>query len=107
MVRDAAGEQLTCFNVSGFQDYVVGSAGLFGEIEDPHALALKNVFDSAQATVVRTSTEQVLGIASTCYELISEASNATAAAMTKTSERRCRDRFDMVGNLRGRQFAER
>jgi hypothetical protein len=27
--------------------------------------------------------------------------------MTKTSERRCRDRFDMVGNLRGRQFAER
>jgi hypothetical protein len=56
MVRDAAGEQLTCFSVSGFQDYVVGSAGLFGEIEDPHALALKNVFDSAQSTVVRTST---------------------------------------------------
>ncbi len=77
MVRDAAGEQLTCLSVSGFRDCVAGDEGPFGEIEDPHALALKNGLASADATLGRTSTEQILGIASTCYELTSEGAMAT------------------------------
>lgn len=77
MIRDATGEQTTCFDVSGFQDCVAGSDGPFGEIEDPHALTFRNALDSGQATVGDTSTEQILGVSSICYELTSERTTAS------------------------------
>ena len=79
LIRDAAGELLTCFEVGGFASCFEGEDGLAGEIPNPTQVIFDHVLDPAGITDARrTSTREIAEIEATCYEV--DAGDGTSEA---------------------------
>lgn len=70
LIRDAAGDLLTCFEVGGFTSCFAGEDGLVGDVPNPTQVILDNVLDPDGVTDARrTSMREIAGIEATCYEV--------------------------------------
>jgi len=70
VITDAAGEQVTCFAVSGFDSCFAGDDGPFGEIPNPTEIVFQNVLDPLRIDGVRaTATRTILGRDAVCTEV--------------------------------------
>lgn len=79
VIRDAAGEQVTCFNVGGFESCFEGDDGAFADLPNPTEIVFQNVLAPGQVTDVRaTSSREILGLTTTCYAI--SASGGTSEA---------------------------
>lgn len=70
VITDAAGEQITCFDVGGIDGCFRGDDGAFAELPNPTEIIFQNVLDPERIDGVReTTSREVLGMETTCYEV--------------------------------------
>ena len=70
VITEANGDQVTCFDVGGFESCFRGDDGAFADLPNPTEIIFQNVLDPERIDGVReTETRQILGVETTCYEV--------------------------------------
>lgn len=70
VITEADGEQVTCFDVGGFESCFRGEDGPFAELPNPTEIIFQNVIEPDRIDGVReTESRTILGMETTCYEV--------------------------------------
>ena len=79
VITDPAAGQVTCFDVGGFANCFQGDDGPFADLPNPTEIIFQNVLDPDRVDGVRvTASRQILGVDTTCYEVIVDESTSEA-----------------------------